>query len=95
MCPTPTHTHTHTHTHRCVLSTDCVPEADNTGFTALPLRSDEAVTIDGRCVPPCAECDAMATDPQCGQDGNTYRNTCFLTCAQIAVSWINIPSVEK
>lgn len=84
MCPPPPHTYT-----RCVLSTDCVPESDNVGFTALPLSSDEAVTIEGRCVPPCAECDAMATDPQCGQDGNTYRNTCYLTCAQIAVSGVD------
>lgn len=72
--------------HRCVLSTDCVPEADNVGFSPLPLSSNDAVTIEGRCVPPCGECETMATNPQCGQDGKTYRNSCYLTCAQIPVS---------
>ena len=42
--------------------------------------------ISGRCVPPCeARCATSPEDFQCGTDGRTYFNTCFMACVNVQV----------
>ena len=68
---------------RCESSTQCVPSFSNPESTNLP---EEGTTfrVPGRCVSPCSTC-TMEDNPQCGADGRTYQNHCFLDCVNVQV----------